>query len=211
MKMLTGGGAFPNSHVSPANARGFAAAWDVDNGLSCEPCCSAENFKIDLLGNPRSPWNKSAAAVFAKDFISYHAAIPDNDADIFDEVMNVFLTRVKSLHLAYRDRLKSQELKNKIRQRARRNGRKYSVCFLTLCMRIRFEKHQSYSTDDSRLLRPILISTLASLCWNNWGSRECRVTNRTRKSLRGIPKTSQGNPSALFYARGGEHGKLASG
>jgi hypothetical protein len=60
-----------------------------------EACCTISNLRIDLHGPPRSPWNRSAARVFAADFASFHQ-MPLTPT-VFDDVTRRFLTRVKTL------------------------------------------------------------------------------------------------------------------
>jgi hypothetical protein len=54
-------------------------------------CCTAQSFRIDIQGSLRSKWNRSAAIVFANDFVLNH---PDYSVD---EVQQVWFNFFKSL------------------------------------------------------------------------------------------------------------------
>jgi hypothetical protein len=56
-------------------------------------CCGANNFQIDVIGGPRSPWNVSAALVFTENYLQTKD-LPDSDAKAVKEA---FFTRVKSI------------------------------------------------------------------------------------------------------------------
>ncbi|KDQ22492.1 hypothetical protein PLEOSDRAFT_1050998, partial [Pleurotus ostreatus PC15] len=62
--------------------------------------CDEQNFRYDLLGTPRSPWNRSAARVFTQAFNTW--AEVEFDAEVLEEA---FFTWLKSLKQA---RKKSQ-------------------------------------------------------------------------------------------------------
>jgi hypothetical protein len=85
--------------VTSQQAAQFAAAWNIDDGESSEPCCVASHFRIDILGTPRSPWNRSAARVFCDDFLKEKDLTPT--PDIMQDVMDSFYTRLKTLRRDY--------------------------------------------------------------------------------------------------------------
>ncbi|KAF9488626.1 hypothetical protein BDN71DRAFT_1534920, partial [Pleurotus eryngii] len=69
--------------VDEANA--FAKSRDVD-------CCTVDNFRIDLIGPPWSPWNMSAANVFVTAFKQFQGL--EMDLKIMKDA---FFTRLKML------------------------------------------------------------------------------------------------------------------
>ncbi|KAI0690608.1 hypothetical protein C8T65DRAFT_587795 [Cerioporus squamosus] len=62
-------------------------------------CCTIEDFRPDLAGTPRSMWNKSAAAVFAKAFVT----LPDAPCRTRKTVEEAFGTHLIGLCKAYRN------------------------------------------------------------------------------------------------------------
>jgi len=49
------------------------------------PSCTANHFRLYLDSPPRHPWNRSAPAVFADNYISYHKLTPS--ADLIDSLV----------------------------------------------------------------------------------------------------------------------------
>ena len=81
--------------VTPKLLEAFESAWNHDDGRRCNPCCTIEDFKIDLLGAPRGPWNKSAAKIFCQDFIRHYGLEPT--IALVEDIEDAFHTRIKSL------------------------------------------------------------------------------------------------------------------
>ena len=69
-------------------------AWDTN----CGPCCTVENFRIDLVGYTRSGWNKSAAQVFAMEYLKRHKG----ENYTLEFVVEAWLTRVAGMKAQYR-------------------------------------------------------------------------------------------------------------
>ncbi|KAG2747845.1 hypothetical protein P692DRAFT_20848939 [Suillus brevipes Sb2] len=85
------------------------------------PCCTVENFTIEILGTPKSTWNISASKVFARDFVAHY---PDYQ---YDAVKKAFSTHVRSLKRAYKQAA-LDEAASKARQKEdRRKERKRSL------------------------------------------------------------------------------------
>jgi hypothetical protein len=111
--------------VDPDLAATFAQAWNYDKGRNCNPCCEIPHFRIDLLGPPRGPWNKSASKVFSGDFIRHHGL--KSTTEMIDNIENVFHTRVKTLkEKSKRHHLRPSELHQEVHG-DRRCERKYLV------------------------------------------------------------------------------------
>ncbi|KAG9227852.1 hypothetical protein CCMSSC00406_0008674 [Pleurotus cornucopiae] len=85
---------------------------DVDGG----DCCTVENFRIDLIGPPRSLWNTSAANVFVHTFEAFTGVELDQQM-----VRTAFFTRLKTLKQEYKLSKKSKrEQQNSIIQKHRK-------------------------------------------------------------------------------------------
>ena len=112
-----------NRRVNNEELETFRASWNVDDGMSCRPCCDSTYFRFDLLGTPRSAWNKSAARVFTIDFIKTHKLSKKR----FDEVVEAFFTRIKNLQAQYKLKLKGPTVVLAAKIKRRRDFRKYSV------------------------------------------------------------------------------------
>ena len=121
---LMGGKVFSLSRrVNQEELATFCASWNIDNGMSCRPCCSSEYFRFNLLGTPKSAWNRSAARVFAMDYIKTYKLSKKH----FDGVAEAFFSRVKYLQAQYKLRLKGPTVVLAAKIERRRNFRKYSV------------------------------------------------------------------------------------
>ena len=168
--------------VAPEVLEVFARAWNHDNGRRCNPCCTIEDFKIDLLGAPRSPWNKSAAKIFCQDFIRHYGLEPT--IALVEDIEGAFHTRIKSL----KDKLKRHRVNSpescQETQKNRRRVRKslvtilshfvYGACLLTLIF--------SYSTGGLQLLRCIQACKSTCHFFSGSGWRACPVTNQKMKT-----------------------------
>ncbi|KAI6095024.1 hypothetical protein EDD16DRAFT_1528847 [Pisolithus croceorrhizus] len=93
-------------------------AWDSKQG----PCCTVEDFHIDLEGLPRSEWNKSAALVFATEYLRRHRGHQGENLTL-EYVSQVWLTHVLALRTRYKDKQrddfdrKEHKARNRWRQR----------------------------------------------------------------------------------------------
>ncbi|KAJ7185965.1 hypothetical protein C8R46DRAFT_881283 [Mycena filopes] len=87
---------------------------------------SADNFRFDVLGTPRSSWNKSAARIFAALAIQ-QLVLPDN-LEMFNAIVKAFETYLDAIIRRYKTSLKSIEQQAQIRSNLSRYGRKYQVC-----------------------------------------------------------------------------------
>jgi hypothetical protein len=112
--------------VTNEQAAAFEALWNVDHGGSCSSCCSAHDFRFDILGAPHSPWNSSAARVFADHFTTFHG-IPQTPTAIHD-AMACFFTRIKTLKDGYKCLSKGEHEQRIIARSSRRYQRKNTVC-----------------------------------------------------------------------------------
>ena len=145
----------------------FAASWNLDDGLTCRPCCGPDYFRFDLTGRPRSPWNKSAARVFASDFMSSYQ-VPKRT---FGDTMEAFFVRIKSLQAQYRLQVKGPTMLMLARARRRREYQKYSVSILNFAFpQITGLTSTIFSfSSGAFLLHHLYLSCDdMSICWNNW-------------------------------------------
>ncbi|KAG2103703.1 uncharacterized protein F5147DRAFT_580307 [Suillus discolor] len=86
------------------------------------PCCTAENFKIDILGMPKSKWNISATKVFARDFVAHHPSFN------IDSVQTAFSTHLRSLKRSFKQAGLDNVASSARQKEDQRKERKRSVC-----------------------------------------------------------------------------------
>lgn len=83
-------------------------------------CCTAATFKPDLMGSPRSEYNKSAARVFSRNFNNCQK-YEHQDEKVIAEL---FFVHLKTLHRSF---VKSESREEEEASLKRRNHRKLSV------------------------------------------------------------------------------------
>ncbi|KAG2014968.1 hypothetical protein CC2G_008283 [Coprinopsis cinerea AmutBmut pab1-1] len=102
----------------------FAATWNPHEP-ELNPCCTPEDFRIDVIGGPHSPWNQSAVTVFVTAFAEYQGYVLT--PDLAKEISSFAFTRIKTLKFSWsRDRL-APNLRRKHAQADRRWTRKVLV------------------------------------------------------------------------------------
>src|ERR1700743_1675183 len=89
---------------------------------------SEDNFRFDVLGTPKSAWNKSAARIFAG--LAIRQLILPNNLQMFNAISKAFQTYLYSIIRRYKISLKSAEQKAHIRSNFAHYGWKYQVCIL---------------------------------------------------------------------------------
>lgn len=87
---------------------------------------SEDNFRFDILGTPKSAWNKSAARIFAG--LAIRQLVLPNNLQMFNAISKAFETYLYSIIRRYKISLKSAEQKEHIRSNFAHYGRKYQVC-----------------------------------------------------------------------------------
>lgn len=112
--------------VTPEQSDAYTLVWEIDRGQTCAPSCTADDFKIDLLGPPGCAWNLSASLVFCRSFLDFHG-LP-NDEEVIGAVKKAFLTRVRTLKAKYALNLLQKHERQEVARKRRRYRRKYSVC-----------------------------------------------------------------------------------
>ena len=105
----------------------FETIWKANGGNygRTPPCCTIDNFRVDFVGSPHSPWNVSASHVFCMDFIHYQG-LPISDA-LYDDVLHYFYTRIKGLKAAYAESQLLRNARSQRKQARRRWQRKRAV------------------------------------------------------------------------------------
>ncbi|KAK7008490.1 hypothetical protein R3P38DRAFT_2551435 [Favolaschia claudopus] len=86
---------------------------------------SPDYFRIDILGTPRSAWNKSAARVFTK-WIIEQLGLP-NTLETVKAIQSAFSTHVDTIIRKYKESLKSSAERIYLKMRSRRQTRKYQL------------------------------------------------------------------------------------
>lgn len=166
--------------VSAEEADNYAILWNTDNGLSAPDCCDKDNFRYDVLGSPKSPWNRSAARVFVKAFEEWAGVELDQET-----TMEAVATWIKSLRQARRQSLLSRTQQEQEKCRARRQGRKRSVeCFFDLhrVFESLFYCINSFFKCDLVLLSNTHYFANTYLYLNDWGWTACLVMNQMSMS-----------------------------
>lgn len=127
----------PDNLMSREETKAFAVIW---TNTKTAICCDIRNFKIDLLGTPRSAWNQSASRVFADYFIQVHgddytrATIQFSFFKRVRSVSSLQITilssyeQVRSLQLAFKKSLMSPSVLAEEEVTQKRLGRMRSVC-----------------------------------------------------------------------------------
>ncbi|KAH7908028.1 hypothetical protein BJ138DRAFT_974978, partial [Hygrophoropsis aurantiaca] len=93
--------------------------WEPANNA----CCTRRDFRIDITGYKMSPWNKSAAQVFAKAFLKKY----DGFGRTHDQVVHAWLSHVDSLRKRYKRELRSKDQAAKAASQHRRSERKANL------------------------------------------------------------------------------------
>ncbi|KAI5980873.1 hypothetical protein EDC04DRAFT_2595297, partial [Pisolithus marmoratus] len=96
--------------------------WDSKHG----PCCTVEDFRIDLEGLPRSEWNKSAALVFAAEYLRRHQGHQGEHLTL-EYVSEAWLTHVIALRTRYKDKQRDDLDRKEHKARNRRRQRKHEL------------------------------------------------------------------------------------
>ncbi|KAF7436045.1 hypothetical protein PC9H_002871 [Pleurotus ostreatus] len=113
--------------VGAEEAQNYANMWNARKGINVPPCCDEDNFRYDLLGTPRSPWNQSAARVFAVAFRRWAQADLDHTA-----TTDAFFTWIKSLKQNYKKSQLNAAEQGRAQSLARRKTRKRALFHLRL-------------------------------------------------------------------------------
>jgi hypothetical protein len=98
------------------------AAYDPDVG----DCCSADDFLVDIVGYPRSEWNKSCARVFAESFLAKYEEYCRPLAGV-EEVEETWITHFKTLRRIYAKQRSTDAKNQEANQRKRRGERNSQV------------------------------------------------------------------------------------
>ncbi|KAJ7429043.1 hypothetical protein B0H11DRAFT_1770383 [Mycena galericulata] len=88
---------------------------------------SAHSFRYDVQGTPHSPWNKSAARVFA-DAVIQKNGLP-NTVEMFDALQRAFTAHLETIIRRYRSSLKSPASRAHAKSIDRRQTRKYTLFY----------------------------------------------------------------------------------
>ncbi|KAI5981329.1 hypothetical protein EDD15DRAFT_2183621, partial [Pisolithus albus] len=95
------------------------AAWDPGSG----PCCTVDNFSVDLLGYARSEWNRSAAQVFAMEYVKHYKG----ENRTLEFVAEAWLTRVAGMKAQYRQLHQDKTIRKDRKALHRRRQRKQEL------------------------------------------------------------------------------------
>lgn len=90
-----------------------------------EEAMTEEDFRIDVLGSPKSPWNQSAARVFTRFFIDENDFPPT--LEVHTAIRNAVTAHIETIIRRYKQSHKSQPERLLYRSMDRRQSRKYKV------------------------------------------------------------------------------------
>jgi len=122
MTRLLGDDFSSSSVVSDPEIAEFEARWKDDKS---KDCCNVDSFRINIRGAPKTPWNISAARVFARSFIDSYRL--NKDSETLMEISNCATTRIKSLRYAFAKLSLTAPKRLQLEAAARRRGRKATV------------------------------------------------------------------------------------
>jgi hypothetical protein len=111
-----------NSVVSDPEITAFEALWKDDKS---KDCCTVDSFRINIRGVPKSPWNISAARVFARSYVDFYQL--DRDSKTLMAISDCATTRIKSLRYAFTKLSFTAPRRLELEAAARRRGRKATV------------------------------------------------------------------------------------
>lgn len=115
--------------VSDPEIKQFEAQWKEDQSRDC---CTVESFRINLRGPPKSPWNISAARVFAQSYIHHYQL--DSDPTTLLAISRCATTRIKSLRYKLKKLSLTAPERLEFEAAARRRGRKATVSNIILSL-----------------------------------------------------------------------------
>ncbi|KAH9481666.1 hypothetical protein JR316_0006193 [Psilocybe cubensis] len=104
--------------MSPLELNAFVARWNASSPRRRPVCCDIAQFKVDLVGSPKSPWNQSASRVFTVHFMQVFAHMKYSAT----EVQDGFFVRIKSLKASLNSLAADENRKAKRRRDQRRQG-----------------------------------------------------------------------------------------
>ncbi|KAJ7207660.1 hypothetical protein C8J57DRAFT_1098216 [Mycena rebaudengoi] len=110
--------------VPPAERQAYERKLEQPNNALPE-AVSLNDFRFDVLGTPSSPWNKSAARVFA-DLAIQQLCLP-NTIDMFNSIKHGFTIYLDTIIRKYKHSLNSAEVKSMMRSKKNRHTRKYQL------------------------------------------------------------------------------------
>ena len=129
--LLAPNGEYDDLGLDRKKVEEFNEQWKHDRGRTMESCCTVDDFKFDINGEPHSGWNQSAAQVFAAYFIA-EEGLPENDYLALKQAEDAFSTRIKVLRRSLR-----KDTSPEARHHERSNSRKESVCRIS-CLVVAF-------------------------------------------------------------------------
>ncbi|KAG1786345.1 uncharacterized protein HD556DRAFT_1240528 [Suillus plorans] len=97
------------------------AAYDPTQG----PCCTAERFRMDIRGFPKSAWNISAAKIFACSFQEAHAQFRDKAQREVERAWTTHLAYLKNVYQKQTSRARDIEAGKQRRRRKERRTQMY--------------------------------------------------------------------------------------
>ena len=160
-------------------------------------CCDPNNFRLDINGGTRSPWNRSLELTFVEAYTEKHQ-VPEEDVHL---VSQAFYTRIKSIK-ASRTVTESQKASKVIYIRKYGVGLSHSSRTSA-----KIDRELSYFSVALRLSPSASRCRGTSRCSRSSQSRECQAMKR-RNSTSKFPALVSilATPGTSFSARDGGEG-----
>ncbi|KAI0054700.1 hypothetical protein BV25DRAFT_1816684 [Artomyces pyxidatus] len=145
-------------------------------------CCTAEEFWIDITDTETSDWNRSAARVFARDFVLQDEHYQFRDVALIEEK---FLNHFKSLRKAYVTSIKSMQERRALQSAYNRYARKRTVClFLPSSARRWGTRNPDGTNEDLTMLQRLGPNGMSSDETDYEQHGQYRMLKKTWRSLK---------------------------
>ena len=92
-----------------------------------EECCTADQFRLHLMGTPCDPWNSSAARVFANNFLHTHTETYPDVWAVRHMVLKKTRAFIKSIIKSFHQNRRGDALKGAAKRAKNRRERKTTV------------------------------------------------------------------------------------
>lgn len=124
MKELLGQDYLLQINVSEEEAEQFEIDFATDSYAT--PFTCEDEFRIYLIGEPSSAWNKGAARVFTEWLTINQKIITENEYEI-DRIQKAFLSHIRYLHSLHLKSTRSRQAQDAKARRSVVDGRKRGV------------------------------------------------------------------------------------
>jgi hypothetical protein len=117
--------------VEEADANAFQLRWERERDSI--PCCTIDNFRVDLNGLPKSAWNRSASQIFARAYCDFFDIPVQMQQEVLVNVAEGFLQRIKTLKYCRKNQNLSHSEQKRLSKMQRIRTRKTTVSNYKFC------------------------------------------------------------------------------